>query len=191
MGNSNPPSSNPQGVTPDWEQVVYSKERLEKFARGELTGRELHAIDEQEMLRMALMGFRMYEQGKYEDALTIFRGLASLDPKESYYVVALGAVYLAQGDLEQAERFLSHAIQLNSKEVASFVNRGEVYLRMGRIADAAQDFKSAIALDPSGKDPLTQRARLLAAAALQMIEQARTDGAEGDKAAPKSKPRKK
>src|SRR5439155_8218830 len=60
----------------------------------------------------------------------------------------------------------------NPKEIASYVNRGEVYLRQGKILEAAQDFKKAVDLDPENKDPLSHRARILAAAALETLEAA-------------------
>src|SRR5438477_12900252 len=53
-----------------------------------------------------------------------------------------------------------------------FVNRGEVYLRESQIHEAAQDFKKAVDLDPENKDPLSHRARILAAAALETLEAA-------------------
>lgn len=157
-------------VTPDWEKILYAPERVEKWLKGEMTMRQLHAISGPEMLEMAIVGFSMYEQGKYDEALVIFQGLNALDPHESYYLTALGAVYLAQEDLEYAMMCFNRAIQLNEKEIASYVNRGEVFLRQGKVLEAAQDFKKAVDLDPEGKDPLTHRARLLAAAALETIE---------------------
>ncbi len=157
-------------VTPDWEKVIYTPERVGKYIKGEITGAQLHALTGPEMLQMALIGFQMYEQGKYEEARVLFDGLCMLDPKESYYPTALGAVYLATDELDYAESCFNRAIKLNPNEIASYVNRGEVYLRKGKVLEAAQDFKRAVDLDPEGKDPLTQRARVLAAAALEMIE---------------------
>ena len=157
-------------VTPNWEKILYAPERVEKWLKGEMTMRQLHAISGPEMLEMAIVGFSMYEQGKYDEAAVIFQGLNALDPYESYYLTALGAVYLAQEDLEYAMKCFNQAIKLNEKEIASYVNRGEVYLRQGKVLEAAQDFKKAVDLDPEGKDPLTHRARLLAAAALETIE---------------------
>jgi tetratricopeptide (TPR) repeat protein len=175
-------------VTENWEQILYSPERVEKWVKGEMTLRDLNAISGPEMLQMAIIGFRFYEQGRYQDAKTIFQGLVTLDPKESYYMVALGAVYLATDELDEAESYLSRAIKINGKEVASYVNRGEVHLRKGRVMEAAMDFKKAVELDPEGKDPLTTRAKILAAAALETIEAARSEGGgkkAGGKAADK------
>lgn len=159
-------------VTPEWDKVLYAPERVEKWLRGEITLQELNAISGPEMLEMAVIGFSMYEQGRYEEAKVIFQGLCTLDPREGYYRTALGAVYLAQEDLDNALNLFNAAIALNDKEIASFVNRGEVYLRQGKIIEAAHDFKKAVDLDPENKDPLSHRARILAAAALETLEQA-------------------
>ncbi|MCC6334706.1 MAG: tetratricopeptide repeat protein [Myxococcales bacterium] len=147
--------------------------------KGEISQRDYHAISGPEMLQMALIGFRMYEQGKYSEAKTIFQGLIALDPMEAYYYTALGAVYLAEEDLENARAMFSSSIALNPKEVAPYVNRGEVNLREGKILEAAEDFQKAVELDPKHEDPLTQRARVFAAAALEMIENAQK-GDEGE-----------
>jgi tetratricopeptide (TPR) repeat protein len=175
-------------VTPNWEKILYSPDRVEKWVKGEMSLQELQGITGPEMLGMAMVGFQFYEQGKFDEAGTIFVGLNALDPKESYYVTALGAVHLAQDHLDAALTCFNLAIQLNAKEVASYVNRGEVYLRQGKILEAAQDFRRAVELDPKGADPLTHRARVLAAAALEMIEQAQKEGGgepAGKKAAAK------
>ena len=183
-----------EGVTPDWEKILYSTDRVQKWLKGELTLQELNAINGPEMLSMAMVGFQLYEQGRLDDAEVIFSGLNALDPRESYYLTALGAVHLAKEDLDMALRCFNQAIKLNNKEIASYVNRGEVHLRQGKILEAAEDFKSAVDLDPKGTDPLTHRARGLAAAALEMIEQAQKgDDGEADKkpAKPAAAPSKK
>lgn len=171
-------------VTPGWDKLLYTPERKAQFQSGELNLRAYHAISGPEMLQMALIGFRMYEQGKYKEAGTIFIGLIQLEPTEAYYHTALGAVYLAQEELEEARIEFDQAIGLNPKEIAPFVNRGEVNLRDGKILEAAEDFAAAVALDPKFEDPLTQRARVLAAAALEMIEAGQK---EPDEKAPKKK----
>lgn len=159
-------------VTPDYEKVLYTPERVEKWIKGELSLQQLTAISGPEMLQMAMIGFRMYEQGRYGEAKMIFQGLITLDPKEAYYLTALGAVFLAEDNLEEARRYLDRSIEVNPKELAAYVNRGEVSLRQGKVLEAAQDFGKAVELDPAGKDPLTMRAKVLAAAALETIEAA-------------------
>lgn len=148
---------------------------------------ELKGITPQEMLAIAMQGYQFYEQGRYDKAKIIFEGLCSLEPKEAYYRTALGAVYLAMDDLPMAEQLLTAAISISSDELASYVNRGEVYLRQGKILEAAQDFKRAVELDPDQKDPISQRARLLAAATLETIRSAQRKSGGAQPATPLKK----
>ncbi len=125
-----------------------------------------------ELLERAMEGFELYEQGDYESARLIFEELSEKDPAEAYYRTALGAIFLAEDELEAALENFNLALTLNPKDSAALVNRGEVHLRLGNIVEAAQDFARAVDLDPENKDPLTMRARLLAAAALETVEAA-------------------
>lgn len=125
-----------------------------------------------ELLERAMDGFELYEQGDYEGARLIFEELQEKDPSEAYYRTALGAIFLAEDELEAALEAFNQALALNGRDSAALVNRGEVNLRLGNIVEAAQDFARAVDLDPENKDPLTMRARLLAAAALETVEAA-------------------
>jgi Tfp pilus assembly protein PilF len=125
-----------------------------------------------ELLERAMEGFELYEQGDYEGARLIFEELTEKDPAEAYYRTALGAIFLAEDELEAALENFNLALTLDAKDSAALVNRGEVHLRLGNIVEAAQDFARAVDLDPENKDPLTMRARLLAAAALETVEAA-------------------
>ncbi|HCF61307.1 MAG TPA: type III secretion protein [Myxococcales bacterium] len=135
-----------------------------------MTLAELDGISGPEMMEMAITGFSMYEQGRYREARVIFEGLCALDPTESYYRTAIGAVFLAQELLDEALEQFDRALKLNDKDSAALVNRGEIRLRKGLLLDAAEDFKRAVDLDPENKDPLSLRARALAAAALETLE---------------------
>lgn len=125
-----------------------------------------------ELLERAMEGFQLYEEGNYADARLIFEELCEADPREAYYRTALGAICLAEDELDPALENFDHALRLNAKDSSALVNRGEVHLRLGNVMEAAQDFARAVDLDPENKDPLTLRARLLAAAALETIEAA-------------------
>lgn len=174
----------PTGPTPGWEKILYSQDRINQFANGELSGRELHALTGPQMLYIAVQGFRMFEEGKLEQARLLFVALCQLDPKEAYYRTALGAVLIQMDDIEGATANLTQAIELNPDELAAYVNRGECYLRDGKIAEAAEDFSMAVQLEKKlppedvQTRALVQRARVLAAAALEMLEAGgRTDAA--------------
>jgi tetratricopeptide (TPR) repeat protein len=187
---SNDKKSEKPQVTPNFEQVLYTPDRVERWLKGELTLQQLTAVSGPEMLQMAIVGFRMYEQGRYAEAKMIFQGLVTLDPQESYFLTALGAVHLAEDDLDQAKTYLDRSIAVNPKELAAFVNRGEVALRQGKVLDAARDFMKAVELDPEAKDPLTMRAKVLASAALETLESAK-QAKPGAKAAAAATPARK
>jgi Flp pilus assembly protein TadD len=125
-----------------------------------------------EMLERATEGFNLFQNGQFQESLAIFERLAAMDPTEAYFQTALGACHLALEDLEQAEAFFNRAIELDPTDITPFVNRGEVHLRQGKVNEAARDFNHAVSLDPEGKDPLSTRARMLAAAALENAEDA-------------------
>ncbi|MCP3141407.1 tetratricopeptide repeat protein [Pyxidicoccus xibeiensis] len=125
-----------------------------------------------EMLERATEGFNLFQDGHFQQSLAIFERLASMDPAEAYFQTALGACHLALEDLDQAEAYFNRAIELDPTDITPFVNRGEVHLRQGKVMEAARDFNHAVSLDPEGKDPLSARARMLAAAALESVEEA-------------------
>jgi len=133
---------------------------------------EANTLSSPELLERAMEGFRLYEEGDYPEARLIFEELSQQDPLEAYYRTALGAIYLAEDELDAALEAFDEALKLNPRDSAALVNRGEVHLRLGNIMEAAQDFARAVDLDPENKDPLTMRARLLAAAAIETIEAA-------------------
>jgi tetratricopeptide (TPR) repeat protein len=162
--------------------ALVTPERLMEWFKGDITYWQLAGVTPTELAEMAMMGYSMYEQGRLKEAKAIFDGLCSFDHKESYYRTALGAVYLAEEDLEMAEQLFNRAIEMNDKDIAAYVNRGEVHLRKSDVLEAAQDFKKAIMLDPEAKNPVTQRARVLAAAVLQTIQAAQeAERAKGGK----------
>lgn len=183
----------PTGPTPGWEKILYSEERINQFANGEISGQELHALTGPQMLYIAVQGFRMFEEGKLEQARLLFVALCQLDPKEAYYRTALGAVLVQMDDIEGARANFTKAIELNPGEIAAYVNRGECYLRDGKIAEAAEDFATAVQLEKklppedTQTRALVQRARVLAAAALEMLEA----GGRADAAISKEAPKKK
>jgi tetratricopeptide (TPR) repeat protein len=151
--------------------------------QGKLSLQQLKGITPRQMLAVAMIGYQLYEQGRYDKAQIVFQGLSVLDPSQSYYRTALGAVYLAAENLNMAQQVLTGALRINPNDLAAYVNRGEAYLRQGKVLEAAQDFKKAVELDPEKKDPISHRARLLATATLETIRAAQRQSGRGTKSA--------
>jgi tetratricopeptide (TPR) repeat protein len=178
-----PPNEKPPAPDADWAQKLYTPDRIKAHAEGKITTSELHMVTWYELLDIANRAFAYFNEGKYKEAGTLFRGLVTLEPKEAYYRMGLGAVYLAEDHLEAAKTLFDQAIELNPKELAAYRNRGETQLRLGQVMDAALDFQRALELakelDPKGTDAevqaQVQQARMLAAAALETIEAAEDD----------------
>ena len=128
-----------------------------------------------DLLVNAMQAFLLYEQGRYDEARVLFEELAERDSSEGYYRTALGAISLALDSFDKALDYFNDALRLNPSDTAALINRGEVHLRLGNTMEAAQDFARVVELDPENQDPLTERARVLADAALQSAEESQRD----------------
>jgi len=107
----------------------------------------------------AILGSQHYEQGRYEDAHTMFRAAATLDPKNYLGHAGLGVLALVQDDLDGALEHLGRAYEINSKDAAVCSNLGEANLRKGETREAIRYLREAAALDPDRMNPFANRAR--------------------------------
>ncbi|HKF59609.1 MAG TPA: tetratricopeptide repeat protein [Blastocatellia bacterium] len=117
----------------------------------------------EELRIVADLAWGLAEQGRNEEALTIFEGLAALAPSTAYFQSALGALKMRTGDIDGALSHLDAALASDPADIAALVNRGEIYARVGDRAAAIQNLEAAINLsssaDPPG--PVTTRAKAL------------------------------
>jgi tetratricopeptide (TPR) repeat protein len=97
-----------------------------------------------EIRLVAEIGYALADQGRIEEAISLFEGLAVLAPATAYFQSALGALYLRENKPDKALKHLNIALSLDSKDIFSLVNRGEAYLRLGKRDIAIKDLKSAI-----------------------------------------------
>jgi tetratricopeptide (TPR) repeat protein len=93
-------------------------------------------------------GELLYEQGKYEEAITAFQEALKLNKKDSYYDNALGIAYSAQGNHEEAINAYRKAIQLAPDDPYPHNNLAMVYARIGNRAEAKQEFQHRIKMSP-------------------------------------------
>jgi Flp pilus assembly protein TadD len=77
----------------------------------------------EEMRIVAELGFGLAEQGRNEEAITIFEGLAALAPATSYFQSALGALKLRTGDLRSALIHLNAALTADPTDLAVPANK--------------------------------------------------------------------
>jgi Flp pilus assembly protein TadD len=107
----------------------------------------------------AVLGSQCYEQGRYQDARTMFQAAIALDHSCYLGHAGLGAVCLIEDDLDGALSSLQRAYELNTKDPAVCGNLGEVCLRQSRQAEAVRYLREAAALDSAHTNPFANRAR--------------------------------
>jgi predicted Zn-dependent protease len=103
----------------------------------------------EEMRLVADLGYALAEQGRLQEALVIFEGLAAVAPATSYFQSALGTLRLRLGEPERALEYLNAALGADAQDVASLVNRAEAYLQLGQRAGAIRDLETAMRIGES------------------------------------------
>ncbi len=139
----------------------FSPDRVEKFIMGELTLGQLYGITIEEAYSVAELGYTFMEQGRLNEAQTVFQGLVIGNPYDAYFHTVLGSIYQKQENIDGAVEEYSIAIGLDPANMEAYVNRGELLIRKGNFQQAAVDFKNALDLDPDGNSPSANRARAL------------------------------
>jgi len=153
---------------------------VKEAASGRVSLSQMLGMAKQEVEAIAVLGFQLYEQGKINDAQSIFNGLIALDSQVYYGYAGLGAMALAEEKLEEAIRWLTRATELNPQDPTVHANLGEALLRHGRFNDAAVELHTALTLDAEQKDPGANRARAILngiEAVIQNMQHAQAAGA--------------
>ncbi len=146
------------------------KNKLDKFRRGELKFVQIFNIDAKQMAGLLTVGHNFFSQGRLEEARCIFEGLAILDPKTPYVHSILGVIHQRMQEYDKAILRFNRVLQLFPDDISTLTNRGETCLRLGKLDEGARDLKKAAALDPQKKHPSANRARLLAAMAVDQFK---------------------
>jgi len=143
-------------------QETNMTEATKRIMAGEEVGAVL-GVTETQLTAIAALGYNKYQQGRLEDAETMFRGVAALDSKSYFGYAGLGAIALAKRppDLETALSNLSKAVELKPDDATIQANLGEVLLRQGKVEQAKPYLEKAFQLDPGHKDAGVNRARAI------------------------------
>lgn len=137
---------------------------VEKIISGEELS-DVLGVSATQIQAQAALAYNLYQQGKLQEAETIFRGLTGVNTKSPYGYAGLGAVAMAKrpSDLTTAYENISKAAALAPNDPTVQANLGEVLLRQGKFEEAGQQFKKALELDPNSRDPGANRARAILA----------------------------
>jgi Flp pilus assembly protein TadD len=102
----------------------------------------------EEMRLLADVGYALAEQGRHDEAVTIFEGLAVLAPATAYFQSALGALWLRKGEAARAVEHLDAALAADPGDVTARVNRGEAAMQLGDRDAARRQLLAALELGP-------------------------------------------
>ncbi len=111
------------------------------------------------------LGYALAEQGRHQEAIAVFEGLAAVAPATHYFDSALGALWLRETDFEKALDHLDSALQNDPGNIANRVNRAEALIHLGRTKAAVDDLlelSSITSTDPLYEKSLTRAKALLA-----------------------------
>ena len=143
-------------------QEVTLTDAAKRIMAGEDMAAVLGVTDTQ-LTAIAALGYNKYQQGKFDDAEVMFRGVVALDGKSYLGYAGLGAIALAKrpADLDTALTNLTKAAELKPEDATVHANLGEVLLRQGKLEQAKAHLEKAFQLDPGHKDPSVNRARAI------------------------------
>lgn len=99
-----------------------------------------------EMRLVADLGYALAEQGRNQEAIIVFEGLAALAPATAYFQTALGALWLRMEEPKRAIAHLNAAIKADPQDIMALVNRGESYMQLGDRTAAIRDLTAAVRL---------------------------------------------
>ena len=98
----------------------------------------------EEMRLVADIGYALAEQGRHDEAITIFDGLAALAPATAYFQSALGALWLRKGEPARALTHLDATLAADPADLTALTNRGEAHLQLGDADAARRDFQTVL-----------------------------------------------
>lgn len=148
-----------------------TQDNIAKFIKGEITLAQLQGITLEQAYSMADIGYKLFLQGKYKDAIIIFDGLVALNPYDGYFHSVLGSIYARINEEDKAIREFSVSANLSPHDPQVLVNLGELLLNKGQFEEALTSLKKAVALDSAGANPAVVRAKALITATVALVKE--------------------
>ncbi len=118
-------------------------QRLQAWADGRATLKEVRGYTEEELYSLCRMGYFFYYQGKIDEARTVFQGLFAVDPLNGYVARALAVVEMAAGNDRGAAAAYDVALRLNPEDAMALVGRAEIRIFQKNKVQAAEDLRRA------------------------------------------------
>jgi tetratricopeptide (TPR) repeat protein len=97
-------------------------------------------------------GESAYDQGRFDDARSIFENYVTTRPENPFGHYMLGLAAWKSGDFARASEALEQSIALDSTNPKSHVNLARVYIDLGRPHEALEEARQALVLNPTSGD---------------------------------------
>ena len=104
----------------------------------------------QNKLARTNLGNVMGEQGRYTEALALFREVLARDPHFWLAIYNTGYTYYRMGKLPEAEEFFKRAIAVNGVDSDEYFYLGLTWLKLGDVDNAEKAVRHALKLQPGG-----------------------------------------
>jgi tetratricopeptide (TPR) repeat protein len=110
-------------------------------------------VSNEEAKNKFLLGVQLYQEGKFDQAITAFQAVLQdkNDFAEGYY--NLGMAYLHNGQSEKAISSMKKAIELKPDFLEAYFGLGQIYVEKRNFQEAIGIFKKAIAAAPETAEP--------------------------------------
>ncbi len=92
------------------------------------------------------LAHRLYNQGRYDDALDLLKAGVSLYPQHTELHVGMAYAYLVREEYAWARSSFERALSLDPDHEDALAGHGETLLKIGRRAEALEDFEHIVAL---------------------------------------------
>ena len=106
-------------------------------------------------------GVSLHQQGKLENAKSIYEQVLNKQPKHFDALHLLGVIAAQTGNPELAANLIGKAIELNPNAASAHSNRGNVLKELNRLNEALLCYDKAIALQPDFPEALNNRGIVL------------------------------
>jgi tetratricopeptide (TPR) repeat protein len=99
---------------------------------------------------------KLYDEGRYKEAIEYLKALLKKDPKNPVYWNQLGSVYAQLNSFDNAIISYKNAIKFDPKNIKAMYNLGLIYSEKGSKKEAKKVIEDALKISP--KNPLLQAA---------------------------------
>lgn len=121
------------------EAKMYFKKSLEINPKNTASSNALSAI-------LLNSGINMYQQTKYDDAISSFNEIIKISPKNFDAFMNLGSAYYGKKDLDNASKMYLQAIEIDQKHAGAHYNLALSYTALGKNELAKSEYKKSCEL---------------------------------------------